>query len=68
MKKVSRALHMAPLMVLIKANLTVPGLELDLDKKLVLHLVLLVMLWTEIKMSCCREQHTRSQLVHLMDL
>ena len=35
---------MAPLMVLMKANLRVPCLELDLEKKLVLHFVLLMVL------------------------
>ena len=49
-------------MVLMKANLTVPLLDLDLDKKLVLHLVQLMMLWTEIKIIL------GVTLVHLMDL
>ena len=38
-------------MVETKANLRVPCLELDLDKKLVMHLILLVVLWMEIKMA-----------------
>ena len=39
---------MAPLMVLMKANLRVPCLEFDLEKKLVLHLVLLMVLMKEL--------------------
>ena len=68
MKELSWLLQIAPLMVLMKANLRVPCLELDLDKKLVLHLVLLIVLWTEIKMAFWREQHSGSHLVHLMEL
>ena len=55
-------------MVLMKANLRVPCLDLDLENKLVLHLVLLMVLWMEIKMACWREQHSGSHLVHLIDL
>ena len=46
MKELSWVLQMAPLMVLMKANLRVPCLDLDWDKKLVLHLDLLMVLWT----------------------
>ena len=42
---------MSPLMVLMKANLKVPCSELDFDKKLLLHLVLLVVLSMEIMMA-----------------
>ena len=59
---------MASFVFVMKASLRVPCLEIDLDKKLVLHLVLLVVFWTEINMACWREQHLGSHLVHLMDL
>ena len=51
-KELNWILQMAPLMVLMKENLRVPCLGLDWDKKLVLHLDLLMVLWTEIKMAC----------------
>ena len=44
--------QMNPLMFLMKSNLKIPCLDLDLDNKLVLHLVLLMMLWAEINMAC----------------
>ena len=59
---------MAPLMVLMKANLRVPCLDIYWDKKLVLHLDLLMVLWTEIKMAFWMVEHSGSYLVHLMDL
>ena len=68
MKELRWVIQMDPLMVLMKAKLRVPCLDIDLDKKLVLHLVLLMVLWREIKMACWREQHSESHLVHLMDL
>ena len=68
MKELSWVLQMAPLMVIIKAKQMVPCLEIDLDKKLVLYLVLLMVLWTEILMVCCKKQHSGSHLVHLMVL
>ena len=46
MKELSWVLQMAPLMVLMKANLRVPSLDLEWDKKLVLHLDLFMVLWT----------------------
>ena len=46
MKELSCILQSAPLMGVMKANLKVPCLELDLDKKLVLYLVILMVLWT----------------------
>ena len=60
MKEMSWALQMAPLVVLMKANLTVSCFGLNSDKKLVILL--------EIKMAYLREQHSESHLVHLMDL
>ena len=58
---------MAPFMVLINANMRDPCFDIDLDKKLVLKLVLLMMLWTEIKMVCWRKRQSRSHMVHLID-
>ena len=66
MKELSWLLQMDHLVVLMKANLTVSSLDIDLDKKFVLHLVLLMMLWTEIKMACWSEQHSVLHLVYLM--
>ena len=63
MKELRWVLQMAPLILLIKANLRFACLDLDLEKKLVLHLVLLVVLWTEIKMACWREQHSRWEVL-----
>ena len=40
-------LQMAHLMLLTKANLRVPCLDIDLEKKLVLHLLLLMLLMKE---------------------
>ena len=68
MKELSWVLQMAPLVVLMKANLRVPCLNLDWDKKLVLHLNLLMVLWTEINMACWMAEHSGYYLVHLMDL
>ena len=59
---------MAPLMVPMKANLRIPCLEIDSNKKLTLHLVPLMVLWTDIMMAFWREQHSDSNLVYLMDL
>ena len=44
MKELSWVLQMAPLIILMKVNLRVPCFELDLDNKLVLHLVLMMVL------------------------
>ena len=68
MKELSWVIQMAPLMVLMKANLRVTCLDLEWDKKLVLHLDLLMVLWTEIKMACWMAEHSGSYLVHLVDL
>ena len=68
MKELSWVIKMATLMVLMKANLRVTCLDLDWDKKLVLHLNLLMVLWTEIKLACWMVEHSGSYLVHLMDL
>ena len=68
MKELSWVLQMAPLMVLMKANLRVPCLDLDWDKKLVLHLNILMVLWTEINMACWIAEQSVSYLVHLMYL
>ena len=48
MKELSWVLQMAPLMVLMKSNLRVPCLDIDLEKKLVLHLLLLMVLMKEL--------------------
>ena len=66
MKELSWVLQMAPLMVLMKSNLRVTCLDLDWDKKLVLHLDLLMVLWKEIKMALWIAEHSGSYLVHLM--
>ena len=42
-------------------------MDLDWDKKLVMHLDLLMVLWTEIKMACWMSEHSGSYLVHLVD-
>ena len=68
MKKLCWVLQSAPLMVVMKANLRVTCLEIDWDKKLVLNLVLLVVLWTEIMIAYWREEHSGSHFVHLLDL
>ena len=68
MKELSWVLHMNTLVVIMKENLRVPCLDLDWDKKLVLHLDLLMVLWTDIKMACWMAEHSGSYLVHLMDL
>ena len=60
MKELSWFLQMAPLIFLMKANLRVPCLDLDWDKKLVLHLDLLTVLWIEINMVCWIEEHSGS--------
>ena len=52
MKELSWVLQMAPLVVLMKANLRVPCLEHELDKKLVLRYVLMMVLKTIINMEC----------------
>ena len=68
MKELSWFLQMAPLLVLMKANPRVPCLGIDLEKKLVPHLVLLMVLWTKIKMACWTEQQLGPHLVHMMDV
>ena len=68
MRGFSWVLQMAPLMVLMKANLRVTCLGLDLDKKLVLDLVLLTVPWMDLMMACRNEQLLDSHLVHLLDL
>ena len=65
MKELIWVLQMPPSMVLMKANLRVPCLELDLDKKLELELVLLMVLCMEILMAWWREHHLESHLVYL---
>ena len=66
MKELIWVLKIAPLTVPIKANPRVPCLQFGLDKKLILHLVLLIVLRMNITMACWREQHLDSQLVNLM--
>ena len=51
MKELSWVIQMSPLMVLMKANLRVACSDIDLDKKLAFHLVILMVLWTEITMA-----------------
>ena len=68
MKELSWVLQLDPLIVLMKANLRVPCLDIDWDNNLVLHLNLLMVLCTEIKMACWMAEHSGSYLVHLMDL
>ena len=43
--------HMASLMVLMKANHRVPCSEIELKKKMVMHLVLLMVLYMDILMA-----------------
>ena len=57
MKELSWVLQISPFMVLVKANLTVPCLGNDLDKKLEMYLIFLVLIRMEINMAYLRGQH-----------